>query len=167
LPVFHGTQLSQLYSAGVKGVATEIASGNTRLRIRDQLKEFGLSAVTVIHPRAFVAPSAAIGDGCFIKAGAIIETNSSIGDMCIVDNGVVVAHDSNILSAVHLAPGVSTGGGVRVGSRTIIGIGSSIATGISIGENCIVSVGTAVTRDVSDNSVVEGVPGKVIGERKR
>lgn len=166
LPVFHGEQLKQLFAAGVEGIATEIASASVRLRIRDRLDEIGLAAVTVIHPQAFVSPSAIIGRGCFIKAGAIVETNSLIGDMCIIDNGVVVAHDNKIAPAVHLTPGVSTGGSVQIGPRTIVGIGSSIATGIVIGEGCIVSVGTAVTRDVSDNSVVEGVPGKIIGARK-
>jgi sugar O-acyltransferase (sialic acid O-acetyltransferase NeuD family) len=166
LPVFHGDQLKQLLAAGVEGVATAIASANVRLRIRDRLDEIGLPAVTVTHPQAFVSPSAIIGRGSFIKAGAIVETNSSIGDMCIIDNGVVVAHDNKIAPAVHLAPGVSTGGSVQIGSKTIVGIGSSIATGTVIGENCIVSVGTAVTRDVPGNSVVEGVPGKIIGARK-
>lgn len=166
LPVFSGQQLTQLMVAGVSGVATEIASSGARIRIRDRLDEIGLTAVTVIHPHAFVSPSAIINRGCFIKAGAVVETNSSVGDMCIIDNGVVVAHDNKIAYAVHLAPGVSTGGSVQIGARTIVGIGSSVATGTNIGENSIVSVGTAVTRDVPDNSVVEGVPGKVIGIRK-
>lgn len=166
LPVFRGDQLKQLLAAGVEGVATEIASASVRLRIRNRLDEIGLPAVTVIHPQAFISPSAMIGRGCFIKAGAIVETNSSIGDMCIIDNRVVVAHDSKIAPGVHLAPGVATGGTVQIGSRTIVGIGASIATGTVIGESCIVSVGTAVTRDVPGNSVVEGVPGKIIGTRK-
>ena len=102
----------------------------------------------------------------FYQAGAIVETNSTIGEVCIIDNGVVVAHDSKIGPGVHLAPGVSTGGSVQIGSRTIVGIKSSVATGTIIGENCIVSVGTAVTRDVPNNSVIEGVPGKIIGVRK-
>lgn len=166
LPVFHGEQLKQVFEAGVQGVAAGIASASVRRRIRDRLDEVGIPVVTVIHPQAFVSPSATIGRGCFIKAGAIVETNSSVGDMCIIDNGVVIAHDNKIAPAVHLAPGVSTGGSVQIGSRTIVGIGSSIATGMVVGENCIVSVGTAVNRDIPENSVVEGVPGKIIGTRK-
>jgi sugar O-acyltransferase (sialic acid O-acetyltransferase NeuD family) len=166
LPVFHGDQLKQVFEAGVQGVATEIASASVRLRIRDRLDEIGMPIVTVIHPQAFVSPSATIGRGCFIKAGAIVETNSLVGDMCIIDNGVVVAHDNKMEPAVHLAPGVSTGGSVRIGSGTVVGVGSSIASGITVGENCIVSVGTAVTRNVPSNGVVEGVPGKIIGTRK-
>ncbi len=167
LPVFHGEQLKQLLAVGVEGVATEIASASVRLRIRDRLDEIGLPAVTVIHPQAFVSPSAIIGRGCFIKAGAIVETKSLIGDMCIIDNGVVVAHDNKIAPAVHLAPRVSTGGSVQIGSGTIIGVGCSIASGVTVEENCIVSVGTAITRDVPRNCVVEGVPGKIIGTRKK
>lgn len=166
LPVFHGDYLEQLLAAGVRGVATEIAAAATRLRIRDRMDKLGVAMISVIHPLAFVAPSVKVGRGCFVKAGAIIETNSMIGEMCIIDNGVVVAHDNNLADGVHLAPSVSTGGSVQIGSKTIVGIGASIATGTVIGRNCIISVGTAVTRDVPDNSVVEGVPGKIIGTRK-
>ena len=143
LPVFYGEQMKELIEAGVQGVAIGIASASVRLRIRDRLDELGLEVVTVIHPQSFVSPSSIIGRGCFIKAGAVVETNSSIGEVCIIDNGVVVAHDSKIGPGVHLAPGVSTGGSVQIGSRTIVGIKSSVATGTIIGENCIVSVGTA------------------------
>lgn len=166
LPVFHGSQLEQLSRIGIHGVAVGIAALGIRLRIRDCASNYGLCVVTIVHPQSFVAQSVRIGHGCFVKAGAIIDTNTTIGDMCIIDNGVVVAHDNTIADAVHLAPGVCTGGFVKIGTKTIVGIGSSISTGAEIGQNCIISVGTAVTCDVSDNSVFEGVPGKVIGLRK-
>ncbi len=166
LPVFHGAELEPLVNAGVQGVAIGISTANARSRILERLDEIGLPVITIIHPQSFISPSAVVGRGAFIKAGACIETNSSIGEICIIDNGVVVAHDNKIAAAVHLAPSVSTGGFVQIGSRTIVGIGSSIATGTAIGENCIVSIGTAVTRDVPANSVIEGVPGKIMGKRK-
>lgn len=166
LPTFHSDQLNKLLAAGVHGIAIAIASGNIRSRILIQLEKICFPVVTVIHPQTFISPTATIGRGCFIKAGAIVETKTSIGDLCIIDNGVIVAHDNKISPAVHLAPGVVTGGYVQIGAKTIVGTGSSIATGTVIGENCIVSVGTAVTRDIPDNSVIEGVPGKIIGARK-
>ena len=54
-----------------------------------------------------------------------------------------------------------------IGSKTIVGIGSSIATSSIVGEGCIVSVGSSIVRDVPDGTIVEGVPGKVIGVRKK
>jgi acetyltransferase-like isoleucine patch superfamily enzyme len=43
-----------------------------------------------------------------------------------------------------------------------IGSSSTIMCGITIGENSIVGAGAVVTKDVPPNSVVAGVPAKVI-----
>lgn len=37
---------------------------------------------------------------------------------------------------------------------------------ITIGDNAIVAANAAVVKDVSENSIVGGVPAKVIGENK-
>jgi len=43
-----------------------------------------------------------------------------------------------------------------------IGAGATILPGVTIGENSIVAAGAVVNRDVSDNSVVGGIPAKFI-----
>lgn len=43
-----------------------------------------------------------------------------------------------------------------------IGISATILCGITIGENAIVGAGAVVTRDVPPNSVVAGVPTRMI-----
>lgn len=43
-----------------------------------------------------------------------------------------------------------------------IGIGSMVMPGVTIGENSIVSAGAVVTKDVPPNTVVAGVPAKMI-----
>ena len=58
------------------------------------------------------------------------------------------------------------GSSIHIGNYSVIGIGVSISTNISIGKNCIISTGTSITVDIPDNSIVEGVPGKVIGSVK-
>ncbi len=44
-----------------------------------------------------------------------------------------------------------------------IGAGSTILPGITIGENAIVAAGALVNKNVPDNTIVAGVPAKVIG----
>lgn len=43
-----------------------------------------------------------------------------------------------------------------------IGVGATILPGVTIGENSIVAAGAVVSKDVPDNTIVGGVPAKII-----
>ena len=38
----------------------------------------------------------------------------------------------------------------------------TVLPGVSIGKQCVIGAGTLVTRDIPDNSLVLGSPGKVV-----
>lgn len=46
--------------------------------------------------------------------------------------------------------------------NTWIGAGATILPGVTVGENSVVAAGAVVSRDVPDNTVVGGVPAKII-----
>lgn len=167
LSVYNGTQQQDVIVAGVTRIAIAVADGATRMRLAEQSLAMGMEVISVIHPRTQIAPSARLGKGVFVKAGAIIETNTIVEDYCIIDNGAIIAHDNHVMRACHIAPGAALGSGITIGERVIVGIGAAIATGVTVGRGSIISVGSAVTMDVPDFSVVEGVPGKLIGKRKK
>lgn len=54
-------------------------------------------------------------------------------------------------------------GCIEIMDNVFIGIGSIIMPDVKIGKNCIVAAGSIVTKDVPDNSIVAGIPAKVIG----
>lgn len=54
-------------------------------------------------------------------------------------------------------------GKVEIGNNVYIGADVIINYGVSVGNNCIIAAGTIVTKDIPDNSVVAGVPAKIIG----
>lgn len=166
LPVVIGESVEELRNRGIYQVACEIANSEFRIRLRDWLGGEGITLINVVHPTAIIAPSVKMGVGNFIKAGAIIETNTLIGDCCVIDNGATIAHDNVIGDGCHLAPGVSLGSGIEIGQKTIVGIGASISTKIKIGKRVIIGVGSSVVMDIPDDSIVEGVPGRIIGKRK-
>jgi len=166
LPVISGSDLDQLKEQGIQYIATEIARGSIRQRIKLKIEKYGFELVNIIHPSAFISPSVKLGVGNFIKAGAIIETNTIIGDSCIIDNSTTIAHDNLIGDACHIAPGAVFGSSIKVGENTVIGIGANISTNVTIGHHCIISVGAAVTKNIDDHCVVDGVPAKIIGKTK-
>ena len=51
---------------------------------------------------------------------------------------------------------------VRIKRNVWIGANATILPGITIGENSVVAAGAVVTKDVSANTVVAGVPAKVV-----
>jgi sugar O-acyltransferase (sialic acid O-acetyltransferase NeuD family) len=167
LPVYHGSKLDKIAEQGVHKLACEIANGAVRLRVMKQAGKLGMELINVIHPEAYVAPTVRLGKGNFIKSRAVIDTNTVVGNCCIIDNGAVIAHDNVIGNGCHIAPGAILGSGINVGRLAVIGIGASVATGVEIGKSVIISVGSSVVWDVPDYAVIEGVPGKIVGKRKK
>lgn len=53
-------------------------------------------------------------------------------------------------------------GCIKIGDNVFIGAGTSINYNVRIGSNVIIGACSLVTKDVPDNSVVAGVPAKVI-----
>src|ERR1700754_4252319 len=56
---------------------------------------------------------------------------------------------------------------VRVGNNVWIGYGACILRGVTIGDNSIIGTSAVVTKDVPPNSVVAGVPARVIRKRPK
>lgn len=65
----------------------------------------GITVPTLIHPRAYVSPTAKIGPGTVILPGAMVGTGVTVGAGCILNMGSVTDHDCSLGSGCHLAPG--------------------------------------------------------------
>jgi serine acetyltransferase len=60
----------------------------------------------------------------------------------------------------HIAPGARVLGGARVGNGTLVGSGAVVLPGVVIGAHVVVGASAVVRSNVSDGSVVVGVPGR-------
>jgi len=117
---------------------------------------------TLIHPEAYVSPSARIGSASFVAAKAIISAEAEIGEGCIINHGAIVDHDCKIGSYTHIAPNATLGGSVEVGSRCLLGSGASILPGVKIGCDVVIGAGAVINCDIPDNQKVIGVPGRSV-----
>lgn len=95
--------------------------------------------------------------------------NSNIKIRChkkieIGDN-VAISHDVTIMdSDAHdgLWDGYEKTKPIKIGNHVWIGTRVTILKGVTIGDNAIIAAGSVVTKNVPNNTIVAGVPAKVI-----
>ncbi|TYC08802.1 acyltransferase [Bizionia gelidisalsuginis] len=114
----------------------------------------------------------------FLGQGKIkIGSNTWIGPatMIISTAEVKIGENVDIAPRVYIGTGTHEMGtdGIRmagkgtkksviVGDGTWIGTGAIILPGVTIGRMCIIAAGSLVNKDINDNTIVGGVPAKVI-----
>jgi sugar O-acyltransferase (sialic acid O-acetyltransferase NeuD family) len=143
------------------GVPAVIAIGDNAAR-RSIAARYDADWLTIVHPRAYVDPSAQLGPGTVVFAGAVVQAASRIGNHVIVNTSASVDHDCVIEDHVHIAPGVRLAGAVTIGSGTFVGLGAVVLPERRVGANSVVGAGAVVTRDLSDGVTAVGVPARVI-----
>ena len=148
--------------AKVEHDAVVVAIGNNDLRRRlfADLVERGDHLVSVIHNSATISSEVAMGIGAMVCAGVVVNIGSRIGDNVILNTGCIIEHDCNVGNHAHIAPGVTLGGDVTIGRGTLVGLGATILRGVTVGDDCIIGAGAVVTKNISNTSVVAGIPAR-------
>jgi len=52
--------------------------------------------------------------------------------------------------------------GIKIGNNCWIGSKVTVCDGVTIGDNCVIAAGAVITRDMPSNTVIGGVPAKVL-----
>lgn len=73
-----------------------------------------------------------------------------------------VTHDGGTLILRKEIPDLEITAPISVGNDVYMGIRTLIMPGVTIGNRVIIAAGSIVTKDIPDNSVVAGVPARVI-----
>lgn len=148
------------HAGEVDAVIVGIGSNKARLDFSDRLTTAGLSIATVVHPRAWLSPRSAIGDGGLVAAGAMVNVGARFGRAVIVNTGATVDHDCRIGNGVHIAPGAHLSGDVHVGDLSWIGVGATVRQGVRIGSGVMVGAGAVVVSNLADGVTAIGCPAR-------
>ncbi|WP_294958210.1 NeuD/PglB/VioB family sugar acetyltransferase [uncultured Flavobacterium sp.] len=105
-----------------------------------------------------------VGVGSNILAGSTISNSVTIGMGVILYYNSIVTHDCIIGDFVEISPGATILGRSKISDYCQVGANSTILPDLNIGTNVIVGAGAVVTKDIPDNSIVVGIPGKIIKE---
>ena len=110
-----------------------------------------------------------VGDFVFIGRGCEIDVAErvTIGEHALIAPGVfIVDHAHKHALGLRLDEQGIESRAVTIGRDAWIGAHAVILHGVTVGVGAIVGAGAVVTKDIAPNTIVAGVPARVIGERK-
>lgn len=93
-----------------------VAVGNNKLREQWHgfLEKLKVPLATMIHPQAWISPSAQLGHGVIIMGGCVIGASARVSNGVILNLGVLLDHDVEIGQYSHLSLGVKIVSGKKV-----------------------------------------------------
>ena len=112
----------------------------------------------IIHPTAWVASSASVGEGSVIGPYAYIGPHAVVGDNCLLNVRSTVGHDVVLGTSVVLSPHVDMNGASRCGGVTLLGAGVIVDPRVAIGSCSKVASGSVVKRSFDDGFLLVGNP---------
>ena len=143
-----------------------LGMGNIRARRRQveiysEARDAGVEMVQVIHPTAFVSPTASCGAGLFVGSNVVLNTETKLGENVVVYTSTTIDHHSEVGDHVFISQGVVTAGRVKIEQGAYIGPGVTIGWGLTVGEGSVVGAGAVVLDDIPPGKIAFGVPARV------
>lgn len=90
-----------------------------------------------------------------------------IGSNCLFGPGVTIISENHRYSDAEQL--IRSQGSVRapitIGDDCWLGSNVTVLAGVSVGKGCVIAAGSIVTKDIESDSIVAGVPARVIGQR--
>ena len=145
--------------------------------------------VKIFHKQLVNLYGCSIGDDTKIGAFVEVQANAKVGSRCKISSHTFICEGVSIEDEAFIGHGVmfindiyprstSEDGIMQTGDdwelkktlvkrRASIGSNATILGGVTIGENAMVGAGAVVVHDVPDNTIVAGVPVKVIGDVRK
>lgn len=103
-----------------------------------------------------------VGKNVFINSGCHFQDQGGIR----IGDGSQIGHQVTLATLNHgIAPGdrhTLYPAAIVLGQNVWIGANVTVVPGVTIGDNSVVGAGSVVTKDVPENTIVAGVPAKVI-----
>ena len=108
-----------------------------------------------------------------VKYGIIIGHQLEIGEGFNIEHwgGIVIAGKAKIGANFHIRQNTTIGQSKNqypvIGDNVFVGSEVTIIGGINIGHNCIIGAGALVNKSFPDDSVIAGVPAKLVGKNDK
>lgn len=124
--------------------------------------------------RVTIREKSVIGENCRIGTLSDLQGHLQIGDYCWLHSNVHVGQGTRLGNFVFVYPYVVFTNdphppsthivGAKIGDYSQIAVSSVILPGVQIGKHCLIGAHTLVAKNVADNQLVVGNPGKSVGD---
>ena len=132
-----------------------------RRQVAESLMSRGAKFLTLVHPTAIVAPTAAIGEGSIICPYAIVSDAAQVGAFVLMNYHSSLGHDASAGDHAVLSPYATLGGNAHIGDDVFMGLHASVGPGKRIGARSKVSANSCALSDAPTESIIYGAPGRV------
>ncbi|WP_207540773.1 acetyltransferase [Sabulicella rubraurantiaca] len=135
-----------------------------RARLVEAARARGYPLASFVSPQAFIAPSAEIGEHCFIFENNVVQSHVSIGRNVVLWSGNHIGHHSRIADNVFISSHVVISGLCSVGANSFLGVNSALADRTVLAEDCWVGPGVTLSRSTEVGQMfraAEAVPSRV------
>lgn len=142
------------------GWVIAVGDPHVRRRFAGVVHSAGGSLHSMVHPTAYVARSAALGDGSILCPYAMVASHAVIESNCAINTYASVGHDARVGPHSVFSPYSTVNGSVELGQCVFLGSAAVVLPGLRVGSHSKVSVGSAVTRHMEPGSLIVGNPAK-------
>lgn len=151
----------------LQGLNFLLTMGDSKIRteLSKKIMDKGGLVPTLIHPTSVISKFAKISDiGVYISAFSFVQADSSVGENTVILSHVNISHTTHIGKGCFIAGGAIIGAYTNMEDNVFIGQGAlSISAKVAtIGQGAYVGARSLLTKDVPANTVVAGIPAKVI-----
>lgn len=146
-------------------LALGIGDNRRREELVKTLETQGHRVGTFVHPRAWVSPSAQLGEGTLVMPNVVVNAEARVGRGVILNTGCVVEHECVIGDFAHISPNAAIGGRASVGARSHVGIGATLLNLAEVGQDCVIGGGAVVLKRIDAGVTAIGVPARPLRRR--
>lgn len=120
--------------------------------------------LSFVHPTAYIAKSAHLGQGNIILANCAINCNAVLGNFNTMNTNAMIGHDTVLGNNNFIAAHTCIGSGLVIGNGNFTGLNCSIRNFVQMGDYNLIGMASNVVKNVTDHTTLVGNPAKPLNK---
>lgn len=125
-----------------------------------------LEIINIIDKTSILSSNIIYGRGLFVGKLAVINSDVHIGENTIINTKALLEHGVRVGHHANISTNTTINGDVQIGNYCFIGSSSVVNGQLIIGNSSTIGSGSVVIKNVEENTIVAGVPAKMIRRKE-